>query len=91
VRGQQVNGCKMTSDTIDGSIDDNGKFSVGFYFTPDCSGTRAKVFRFTIPQGSQETTVACEGSSTASLGVDCKIRQIGLQDEQFDLQYDSMT
>ena len=73
-RGQQVDGCKTTSDTITGNIDGAGMFSVNFYFTPDCSGTRAKTFRFSVPQESGGGTVTCRQSDTESIGVDCKLK-----------------
>jgi hypothetical protein len=73
-RGQQVDGCKTTSDTITGNVDGNGMFSVNFYFTPDCTGTRAKFFRFSIPQGSEGGTVTCQKSDNADFGVDCKLK-----------------
>ena len=72
-RGQQVDGCKTTSDTITGNVDGNGMFSVNFYFTPDCTGTRAKTFRFSVPQGSEGGIVTCQ-KSDADFGVDCKLK-----------------
>lgn len=73
-RGQQVDGCKTASDTITGNVDGNGMFSVNFYFTPDCTGTRAKFFRFNVPQGSEGGTVTCQKSDNADFGVDCKLK-----------------
>jgi hypothetical protein len=73
-RGQQVDGCKTASDTITGNVDGNGMFSVNFYFTPDCTGTRAKFFRFSVPQGSEGGTVTCQKSDNADFGVDCKLK-----------------
>jgi hypothetical protein len=73
-RGQQVDGCKTTSDTITGNVDGSGMFSVNFYFTPDCTGTRAKFFRFSVPQGSDGGTVTCQKSNTAEFGVNCKLK-----------------
>jgi hypothetical protein len=73
-RGEQVDDCVTTSgSTITGNVDGNGMFSVNFYFTPDCSGTRAKFFRFSVPQESEGGTVTCQ-KSDAEFGVNCKLK-----------------
>ena len=40
-----------------------GMFSVNFYFTPNCTGTRNNFFRFNAQQGSNGVFVTCESET----------------------------